>query len=301
MIDSSPPPPELAALPLTPPLPFPQGETEKTITELFASVDLEGAPKQELENYWRQDWKRFVYTFGLVSGLSGACLELGANPYFTTLLLKHFVSLDLTLANYFGPQFTARPSQKLSAINPHTRATETHILEFDHFNLEQSEFPFSSASFDVVLLCEVLEHLQIDPVKVLLEIKRILKPAGYLILTTPNISRLENVCRMVAGVNIYDPYSGYGPYGRHNREYNKHELSLLLGYCGFDLDTLFTADVHENVSSGFFPVEQIITLVRFREHDLGQYLFSRSRNSRPARTGRPGWLYRSYPPGELEL
>ncbi len=39
------------------------------------------------------------------------------------------------------------------------------------------------------------------------------------------VSRLENVCRMIAGVNIYDPYSGYRPYGRHNRENNKHVRS----------------------------------------------------------------------------
>ena len=30
--------------------------------------------------------------------------------------------------------------------------------------------------------------------------------------------------------------------------------------------------------------------------DLGQYLFSRSRNGRPSGTKQPAWLYRSYPP-----
>jgi SAM-dependent methyltransferase len=292
----------LASLPLSPPLPLPRGQTHESITRLFASVDLEGAPKQEINNYWQQDWKRFVYTYGLVAAanLIGSCLELGANPYFTTLLLKYFTDLHLTLANYFGPQFAAQAQQQLTVIDPHTGAPDTHVMEFSHFNIEDSAFPFVAASFDVILVCEVIEHLQSDPVKVLLQIKRILKPGGHLILTTPNVSRLENVCRMAAGVNIYDPYSGYGPYGRHNREYNKHELALLLAYCGFDIDVLSTADVHDNVSSSFFPVEQIIPLVRPREHDLGQYLFCRCRNSRPARTKRPAWLYRSYPAGELE-
>jgi len=300
MIDPASSQPDREALPLAPPLLFPEGQTEKSVTELFASVVLEGAPKQELENYWRQDWKRFVYTYGLVRGIRGPCLELGANPYFTTLLLRHFTDLDLSLANYFGPQFAARPSQKLSALNPRTGTRETYALEFDHFNLENSEFPFQSGSFEAVLLCEILEHLQLDPVKVIVEIKRVLKPNGQLILTTPNVSRLENVCRMAAGVNIYDPYSGYGPYGRHNREYNKHELSLLLHYCGFTPEVLFTADVHANDANNFFPVESVIPLVNFRKEDLGQYLFSRSRNCGPAPTKRPAWLYRSYASSDLE-
>jgi hypothetical protein len=59
------------------------------------------------------------------------------------------------------------------------------------------------------------------------------------------VSRLENVAKMIAGANIYDPYSGCRPYGRHNREYNKHELYLLLNYLGFTIDAMFTADVHE--------------------------------------------------------
>lgn len=254
----------------------------------------------ELENYWRQDWRRFVYTYGLVSHLKGCCLELGANPYFTTLLLKQFTQLDLTLANYFGDHFASEAVQHVTATNPKTGETQNHSLPFFHFNIEEGRFPFETDAFDVVLLCEVVEHLQNDPVQVLLEIKRVLREGGHLILTTPNVSRLENVCRMIAGVNIYDPYSGYGAYGRHNREYNKHELTLLLQYCGFEIETLFSADVHENRAEDTYPVEQVVDLVRPRHYDLGQYLFSRSANASPAGAKRPPWLYRSYPAGELE-
>jgi SAM-dependent methyltransferase len=266
----------------------------------FGSLELEAAPKQELENYWRQDWRRFVYTYGLARDLAGDALELGANPYFTTMLLRQFTRLDLTLANYFGPQFQAHVEQRLSFANAANGEPESVTLAFHHFNIEDATFPFPAESFDVVLFCEILEHMQMDPVKVLLEIKRVLKPRGRLILTTPNVARLENVCRLVAGANIYDPYSGYGPYGRHNREYNKHELSLLLQYCGFHVESLFSADVHPNHAPDFFPVEKLEPFLRSRESDLGQYLFSRSRNDRPAGVKRPAWLYRSYPPTDLE-
>jgi SAM-dependent methyltransferase len=290
----------LAGLPVGPPLPFPPGVDEAALSALFQTYELENAPRLEMENYWQHDWKRFVYTYGLVANSSGKCLELGANPYFTTLLLKFFTSLDLTLANYFGPNFSAVSRQRLTIRNPHTGEIQTSAMEFSHFNIEDEEFPFPSAAFDIVLLCEVIEHLQHDPVKVLLQIQRILRHNGVLVLTTPNVSRLENVARMLAGANIYDPYSGYGPYGRHNREYNKHELVRLLEYCGYEVETIFSADVHANIAQNFFPIDQLIALVRDREHDLGQYLFVRARKAMPPKTCRPSWLYRSYPAEMLE-
>ncbi len=290
----------LKLLPLCPALPLPVGQTDESIQRFFGAIELEGAPKTELENYWRQDWRRFVYTYGLVRELAGSCLELGANPYFTTTLLKYFSGLDLTLANYFGAHCDSLSSQELTAVNFETGERERHVMQFHQFNTETAEFPFDSGSFDVVLFCEVLEHLQTDPVKVLREIKRVLRPSGNLVLTTPNVNRLENISRMLAGQNIYDPYSGYGPYGRHNREYNKHDLARLLAYCGFEVDVLFSADVHENVSDQFFPVEKTIPLVSFRAEDLGQYLFARARSAGPAGTKRPSWLYRSYPADDLE-
>ena len=55
-----------------------------------------------MRNYGTHDFRRFIYTYGLVKNLDGKCLELGANPYFTTMLLKNFTKLELSLANYFG-------------------------------------------------------------------------------------------------------------------------------------------------------------------------------------------------------
>ncbi len=51
--------------------------------------------------------------------------------------------------------------------------------------------PYNDASFDVVLLIEVVEHLENHRIA-LSELARILKPGGVLILTTPNIMRLNS-------------------------------------------------------------------------------------------------------------
>lgn len=51
--------------------------------------------------------------------------------------------------------------------------------------------PYEDASFDVVLLVEVIEHLE-NHRMALGELARILKPNGVLVLTTPNIMRLNS-------------------------------------------------------------------------------------------------------------
>lgn len=57
-------------------------------------------------------------------------------------------------------------------------------------NLQQ-RLPFDDASFDVVLLIEVLEHLD-SHFNVIAEAGRVLVPGGHLLLTTPNIFRLHS-------------------------------------------------------------------------------------------------------------
>ena len=129
-------------------------------------------------------------------GLEGRCLELGANPYFTTMLLREFANLDLVLANYFGASSSGGPTNEATEIEQAVayrdgesgEMTET-TLRSQLFNIEMEQFPYDDDSFDVVLFCEIIEHLTADPIASLREIKRVLRPDGVLVLTTPNAAR----------------------------------------------------------------------------------------------------------------
>jgi|Deesub1362A_J573_1020465.scaffolds.fasta_scaffold02187_5 ubiquinone/menaquinone biosynthesis C-methylase UbiE len=54
--------------------------------------------------------------------------------------------------------------------------------------------PFKENSFDVVLLAEVLEHLE-NPIEILKEINRVLRKNGKLLLTTPSSFSLYRLIR----------------------------------------------------------------------------------------------------------
>ena len=67
-------------------------------------------------------------------------------------------------------------------------------LRITHTNIEQDPMPFPSDSFDLVIFTEVLEHIAItDPCVVLGEIRRVLRPGGRMLLSTPNVANLSNV------------------------------------------------------------------------------------------------------------
>lgn len=269
-----------SSFPLCASLPLPQGVTEKQLFDFITSVRVEDAPEEEMKAYGTHDFKRFVYTWGLTKDIKGSCLELGANPYFTTMLLNRFTLLKLSLANYFGPFDNGQYSQAVSFKDIKNNNDDGYIkFDYQHFNIEEDQFPYTENQFDLIIFAEIIEHLQNDPCKVLREIKRIIKPDGHLVLTTPNVARLENVARLIQGANIYDPYSGYGPYGRHNREYNLHELAGLLMHEGFEIEIAFTSDVHANNSSQYVASDKLSPLIKFRENDLGQYIFIRAKNS----------------------
>jgi glycosyltransferase involved in cell wall biosynthesis/SAM-dependent methyltransferase len=276
----------------SPPLPLPPGWSEEELRELVVSVRVEDAPIEELRIYASSDFRRFVYTLGLVPERPGLkLLELGANPYFTTTLLHKFRKATLHLANFFN----ARGEDASQQVKIH-KTGEVIRYHYKQFNIEEDIFPYPDDFFDVVLFCEIIEHLLSDPVHALNEIRRVLKPGGSLVLTTPNVVRLDNVRKIIAGENVYDPYSGYGPYGRHNREYTPQDLFGLLSANGFLVNTLFTADVNPGHTSSPVKLEIIAPLVKDRQADLGQYIFCQSSVTQASKRQppvRPDWLYRS--------
>jgi SAM-dependent methyltransferase len=148
--------------------------------------------------------------------------------------------------------------------------------------------------FDVIVYCEIIEHLLINPVHTLKEIHRVIKPDGLLLVTTPNVARFSNIIAIGEGRSIYDPYSGFGPYGRHNREFSMPELLRLLEFCGFSHETSFTADAHFEDWSGHPLFEDACRIAAHRPHHLGQYLFAGVRATGKPREGLPASLFRSF-------
>jgi 2-polyprenyl-3-methyl-5-hydroxy-6-metoxy-1,4-benzoquinol methylase len=91
--------------------------------------------------------------------------------------------------------------------------------------LEQASFPDSS--FHAVHLSHLIEHVS-DPSALLLEIRRILKPEGYMVLTTPNVSGMQ---ARVSGKNWRSAIPD------HVYLFSKKTMKKLLSNTGFNIYT----------------------------------------------------------------
>ena len=191
-----------------------------------------------LEYYLNTAVDRILATMGLFPelGPDDRILELAAQPYFmTALMLRHFPA-RLEVAN--EADFTEGENGVFQL--KHRDWDGTHRFEYEKFNIEFDEFPYADETYEVVVLCETIEHLAWDPVHTLHEVNRILKPGGHFVVSTPNAFRLENFWKIVRGKNFYPPYSGWGWTARHNREFTPDELARLFEVNGYRIAALET-------------------------------------------------------------
>ena len=126
-------------------------------------------------------------------------LEIGGHPYYTTLLLHRFRGYQIYTTNFFGQEYPRIGQHRLRS----EKYDETYTCNFVNVNLEQDLLPYPDNTFDAVLFCEVIEHLTQDPTFTLAELHRVLRPGGYLLITTPNVFRLQNVLDVLRGRATY--------------------------------------------------------------------------------------------------
>jgi len=89
--------------------------------------------------------------------------------------------------------------------------------------IEESDF--QKDSFDAIVMADVIEHLE-DPTRSLLHIYEILKPAGHLLILTPDIGSL-----MARLAGRY----WWGLLDEHNFYFSRKTLNVLLERCGFEV------------------------------------------------------------------
>jgi SAM-dependent methyltransferase len=106
--------------------------------------------------------------------------------------------------------------------------------------VEPTGLPIASGCADVVVMSELIEHL-LDPDSALEEARRVLKPGGTLLLSTPNLAAWYNRGLLALGVQpLFTEVSLRGVFGRpgnqvagHLRLFTSRALVGLLAARGF--------------------------------------------------------------------
>ena len=121
---------------------------------------------------------------------------------------------------------------------------QKYKISYIESNLRDYKLPFNDNEYDLVIMCEVLEHLNFNPLPVLKEINRILKLNGLLYLSLPNIAKLENRLKLLGGESIHNPiidfFNQLNPndnsiVGLHWREYTMNEIKEMLEQMDFKI------------------------------------------------------------------
>ncbi len=184
-----------------------------------------------------------IVEFGCFTGIVSASLKrLGHHVVASDV---EFVTTDIQNAAFFS-------SEDLEVV-PH--------------DLSVLPLPFPSEAFDMIVFTEILEHLNFNPLPLLREFYRILRPGGLVYCATPNLASLVNRLSMLRGVSYINPVEHLHwnlepntgmSVGLHWREWTKSELIELFSGCGFKLNRHCYCKL-SNKKSGF-PRRQLVAM-----------------------------------------
>jgi len=163
----------------------------------------------------------------------GRLLEIGSYLGCASFALKR---LGYSMSALDIPEFHSSPTLRAEY--------DKHSVPFCGVNLRHGRLPYESEAFDMVIMCEVIEHLNFNPLPTLMEINRVLKVGGYLYVGTPNQSRLANRLKAMAGKSLHNPIEDFFAQlennrnmivGLHWREYTLDEMLEMLEKMGFEV------------------------------------------------------------------
>jgi len=265
----------------------------RAATQVEPEYILSWAPDDAARGYIETHLTRFEKTLAITPPGSPAdrILEMGSYLQITPAL-KTRLGYGEVRGCYYGP------AGQVDQHDIKSSDDERFECALELFDAEKDRFPYSDGYFSTVLCCELVEHLTEDPMHMMSEINRILRPDGHLVLTTPNIASLRAIAAILAGYHpgffpayIRPRVAGEEPEARHNREYSAREIVLLFHYSGFEMTLLETGPFRNEPKPEHEWVKHLIARYELPADLRGDGIYAVGRKSGPVRERYPAWLY----------
>lgn len=195
----------------------------------------------------------------------GKLLEVGTSHLMPIAIKELGLNLEVSVTDFdLTKEYSGRMECSLNG--------KTAEVDVYRVNIEESSIPVPDETFDVVLLCEVIEHMEVDPMFMLSEMNRIIKHGGKLIISTPNSTSSRNIHKILNGYEpyFYMQYRHDGSLYRHNYEYSVPTLKAVLKAAGFQ-GKFWTEDTFED---GIYSTMLRLEMIGFQLKNLGDNIFA---------------------------
>ena len=115
-------------------------------------------------------------------------------------------------------------------------------IEGHYAEVGRVRLPIDDSSTDVVFVGNVIEHLPQSPREFLADLKRVLRPGGYIVIDTINAVDLRRRIKFLCGISNWPPIEYLYPmeaHHEHHKEYKLDELKAVLDLAGFERERAF--------------------------------------------------------------
>lgn len=199
--------------------------------------------------FWHGYWLETGYIHRLIQMIERmepllesrpALLDVGGFGELLLILWKFAGLTSLRGVSLEGNCIGYRDGRLLAGGDPSSEFT----IYIDQCDLECERLKIEDSTFDLVTCFEMLEHLRSDPIFMILEIHRVLRPGGLLLLTTPNSSCWESLARTAEFDTpfMFSSYFADGSGIGHCKEYSVNELRQFVENAGFSIEEFDTFD-----------------------------------------------------------
>jgi len=176
------------------------------------------------------------------------------------------------------------PSMEMSGLDYSISAIEFAASHFDGIDFCVADAytpPYRKEHFDVVVCNNLWEHVP-DPLRLLDGVRRVLRPEGYLIMSTPSRYRIENIAQALLGKRTLLMASN------HVTEYSIGQVKEQLAFGRFTVEKVFSRPKKERLGDlqrflGYKVLKPVIRLylrIVNSHHSLESTIFYLARQNK---------------------